>query len=810
MNHRLLTGALVLLFALQSRGAATTFHGDDLVVVGQPYSLTLPAGSACEVTWGDGAVETVTGPTASHVFATADVVTVSVRVRQPDGTWAPGRVDPVARIAADRPVFFAPGALKAGSALAKVLPAPADSFSVACRVKLHAGESDVPFFTSASPSRGACRFGVRAGALFFEVDGGGSCGVPIADRLSGEAWHHVAVTYDRAPLFPRSNRVRFFVDGEAVGDGVLPVDDAGPVVCGAAVAGPPPFRGEIEALAVFDRLLFPLAVRDQARTLAGETSLAVTVAYPGSGPVTVELPAIASSADVVLDPDPKADNGPALRRALAAATNGTRVRIAQPGRYSVRSLVEAPKWAGMLLEDKTDVEFDGNGSTLVFADKVARYLLVDRCRRIAVRNVRFDLDPAYARVGVYVKLLEVDPTNRTVKAQQVNGRDGSPDPLIPQRASYWRWRPHDPKTLRIAKSGPYFESGSYATKPVADPAAGPGVFRFTLKHDAEHKLWKELAAAMAGQNFFLLNHADFSANAVSLTRSSQVTFEQVEYHATLGMVFLADGCDHLRVVRCRIGPPPGLTAADRPLASGSDGYHFHQMHGDIVFEQNECALTDDDPVSIKDSIWPDLRPVASNQLAGCKGLKPGRPVELLRPDYTPMNFTAVVVAVTGDVATVDRLLPADLPAGSLLMDRSYHTQNWILRGNYLHDYYGRVMLYSDHGTVTGNRVHDSLYHLGNSVTYFEKAGACRNVITHGNLFERTNADAAKWGGDGPLPAFHEITYSANSFIDAGLSLHNVADGLAVRNLFLGGPEVPATNRCERIRVQRNTRNGPER
>ena len=161
------------------------------------------------------------------------------------------------------------------------------------------------------------------------------------------------------------------------------------------------------------------------------------------------------------------------------------VCAADPGKggtFAVRSLVEGNKWAAIILEGLTDVEFDGNGSTLIFSDKVARYLWVDRCKRVAVRNLTFDLDQTYARVGVYAKPLAVDPATRTVTAQLVNGRNGKPDSNIPRRASYWRW-PHDPKTLRVGRGGPHFDSGSYAERPVADPAAGPGVIRFKLKHD---------------------------------------------------------------------------------------------------------------------------------------------------------------------------------------------------------------------------------------------------------------------------------------------------------------------------------------
>ena len=117
--------------------------------------------------------------------------------------------------------------------------------------------------------------------------------------------------------------------------------------------------------------------------------------------------------------------------------------------------------------------------------------------------------------------------------------------------------------------------------------------------------------------------------------SSHVTFHRVNYHATLGMVFLAASTDHLRVVGCRIGLPRGQTAADRPLLAGADGYHFHEMTGGIIFEGNEVALTDDDPISIKDSVWPNVRKAGEDRLDGGRGIAPKSRAELTEPGLFP-------------------------------------------------------------------------------------------------------------------------------------------------------------------------------
>ena len=796
-----------LLVCLCGISSAATFSGDDLAIANEPYVLQLPADRACEISWGDGAVERADGGAVTHRFRRTGVAVVSVRVLREDGELTPATVDAVAQIAQARPCVFTNGT-PSGAIIPDVLRAPADSFSIECRVQLDNPSAETVLFASKPSSQGACRFGIRQGVPFFALKGRGECAAPAGAPLMAGRWHHLAVTYDRVPLFPHSNRVRFFIDGLPAGDAAFDAPDPGAVVCSAATVGSSRMKGRISTLAVYDTLLSPVTIREHAALLAGSTGLAVTIAYPGASDVHVDEPAIARTVDVTLDSDPLADNGPALRKAIDAAGPGTRLRMvgakgATGGVFHVRSLVAANKWAALIVEGKTDFELDGGGCTLVFSEKVARYLLIDACKRVAIRNLNFDLDPAYARVGVYAKLLDVDPATQIVKAQLVNGRNGAPDPVIPSRASWWRWRPHDPKTLRISEAGPRFNSDSYAERPVADPASGPGVIRFKLKEDAQNKLWDALKAYKAGPNFYVINNADFSANAVSLTGSSHVTFEHMNYYATLGMVFLSSGIDHLRVAHCKIGLPPGLTAADRPLSAGADGYHFHEMHGGILFEDNEIALTDDDPISIKDSVWPDVRKVGDDQLALGHPVKSGHPIELLNPDYTSSGFTATVTSVTGDVVTLDRPLPAVVATGSVLMDRSHHTTNWILRGNYLHDYYGRVMLYADHGTVMGNRIHGSFYHIGNSAAYFETAGAARNVIAHRNLFESTAADCSFWGGNRMLPAFHELTWSANSFVGKGLSLNNAADSLVARNIFEDGDGAIAINRCIRIQALHN-------
>jgi len=177
--------------------------------------------------------------------------------------------------------------------------------------------------------------------------------------------------------------------------------------------------------------------------------------------------------------------------------------------------------------------------------------------------------------------------------------------------------------------------------------------------------------------------------------------------------------------------------------------------------------------------------------------------QLLNPDYSYTGYTATVIEQKGNILTLDKPLPTDVKDNSLLMNRTHHTKNWILRNNYLHDYYGRVMLYTDYGTVTDNRIHNSYYHLGNSTAYFETAGASRNVITHRNLFDGTYADSSNWGGNQSIVSFHDITYSGNSFMGKGLNLNNAQNSLVVGNWFSGKDSAISVKSCVDTKVQGN-------
>lgn len=806
---------LVLAILGRNADAASrpAFSSPEIVNVSEPFTLRLISNGAAIKTWlvqwGDGSQSRQNQGDAadialSHTYGAAGAYRISVSVLHPDGTQESAARDYPLAIMADKPVDYVRYWGKGPSAQAPALPwsgasagpapvvtKPADRFSAEfwlCPADFD-GRQDI---LSSRTAQGV-RIYLEGRSLCVQLPKGDIFTQPLPLGLSAGAWHHIAVCYDRAALFPYENTMRFYVDGILAGEQHLDVYDTGSVtlpdaILGTGSNGLPSLKGAISDLALYDVALPPDRILRHAAILTHpgvETVTAVPVAVKF---FTVDAPRITRTVNVPLDPTPGVDNGPALRAAIGAATAGTRLQIIDKATgkpdaasYYFNSLDKGNDWSAIRIIGKDDLEVDGGGATLVFGVN-CRQFLVKNCRRVAFRNFSFDLDQKKYRVAVYARILSLDPSTGDARFQFVNGRDLSPDRTVPKDISMWRWRGHDPRTLRIGH-GPFFNTGAaFEKRPVRD-AGDPSILTGTVRHSYIGMLEKY----REGPNFFLINNSRFQNTPVGIWNCEQVTFDRVNFYASLGMVFLSSELDHLSVTNCKIGLPPGLTAADRPLAAGADGYHFHEMRGCLLFENNEIALTDDDPISIKAGVWRDIKPAGPASVV-LHDAHPGDEFVFYRWDFSPLDFEATVLKMEGGIARLDRNLPANPPASFIAQDAKHPTANWIIKDSYLHDYYGRLLLCAPHGLITGNEIHDSYVHLGANDAPFDSAGIASQVCAVNNLFVNTDVDTGIWGASSTYPVFRDVAIVNNSFIGRGLSLGNAGAPLVCGNYFENHPE----------------------
>jgi len=804
---------------------AAVFYCDDMAWTGKPFALSLPGAQSGVKSWkislddesvpakGDDTSVSLTCPKSGlyHLSVTAELESGKVEPvpvdyarlvleNHPESYFRFGDSPAIQDSTMDPSPALDPVVLPWGGhaarfdnqnsaiSLSHVLPEPTDQFSVEFWLQPKDLKTRQEILSPASLN-GRDIF-IANGSLHFQVYGGHEYSAPFPATLQTGAWHHFALTYDRCQLFPYQNTARFYMDGILAGEYRLDVRDTGPVILPSAYVGSTwqgqnRLQGAIAELAVYDRLIRPDYVFAQSQRFAYPSDRLITVVPVVVQPFTVDAPRITQDMDIYLDPAAEADNGPTLNHAINEAQPGTRLKIINQatgkpgGTFNFSSIAPGGRWTAIQVMGKEDLEIDGGGALFNFKTD-ATQITVLKCTRVALRNFSVDLDQSKFRVGVYARILKLNEATGDVSFQFVRGCDLAPDRDVPDTISMWRWRPQDPKTFRLCP-GPYFKTGEvFTAKPVRDPS-DRSIMTTTLK-PGQGKLLEQLAAFQKGTNLFLINNARFENKVVSLYNCEHIIFDRINFYACLGMVFLSSDLNHLQVSHCKIGLPPGVTVADRPLAAGADGYHFHETQGCILFEDNEIALTDDDPISIKDGVWRDVSAVSTNSLKTGKGFKTGDQIVIYGYDFSPLGGGTVVSSSDG-IVTLDQPLPADLPAKFLAMNLAQHTYNWIIRNCYFHDYYGRLMLYTPHGIAEGNTIMGSYFHLGASCANFDSSGISSNVVVRNNLFIDTFADTGIWGSESQLPVFKNIVLANNSFIGRELRLNNTGDAWVVNNYF---------------------------
>jgi len=119
-----------------------------------------------------------------------------------------------------------------------------------------------------------------------------------------------------------------------------------------------------------------------------------------------------------------------MRKIVAEAAAGAPARVVfAPGAtYRINPADEAFQLKGV-----SDLELDGNGSTLVFTNPSAGVLFLDHCRRVTVRNFVVDFDPVPFSVGT---VRSVDLRNRSFT---LDADPGMPEFDAPHMLRNWRF-----------------------------------------------------------------------------------------------------------------------------------------------------------------------------------------------------------------------------------------------------------------------------------------------------------------------------------------------------------------------------------
>ena len=173
---------------------------------------------------------------------------------------------------------------------------------------------------------------------------------------------------------------------------------------------------------------------------------------------------------------------------------------------------------------------------------------------------------------------------------------------------------------------------------------------------------------------YRLAHYYPGKSGLYLEGNRHLTVERETVYSCRGMAHVIDGAEHHTAFRqVRVGPPPGER---RPISATADAMHVANSLGWVTIEDFSVTLNQDDFSNIHDCtvcgrrIGPRTVEITHQRGNLYFRGRAGDPVEFRNPDFSPFGFTATIVRTDGDVLTLDRDVPADLPEGAVFFNRA--------------------------------------------------------------------------------------------------------------------------------------------
>lgn len=299
--------------AFAAGAAQPAFSAPESVEVAAPFPLHLASNGAdikaWIVDWGDGTKTRESSADAAHAYEKAGIYRVSVTAAHQDGTEQPAIRDYASAILEDKPAatIRLDGQVRHEDSPGAVPAKGIDRFTVEFWLNPGTLEGRQDIVAPHGGAKGAKVY-LAGRTLCFELPGGARFlqSLPLAFKAGDR--HYIAITYDRVPLFPFQNTVRFYFDGLLGATQSLDVYDTGPVILPSAATS------DASDLAFYDRVLPPHRILEHAGLSTNPGTETVTAVPATVKPFTVDAPRITRTVAVPLDATPGVDNGPRASR----------------------------------------------------------------------------------------------------------------------------------------------------------------------------------------------------------------------------------------------------------------------------------------------------------------------------------------------------------------------------------------------------------------------------------------------------------------------------------------------------------------
>jgi hypothetical protein len=392
--------------------------------------------------------------------------------------------------------------------------------------------------------------------------------------------------------------------------------------------------------------------------------------------------------------DGQADDGPALRRALAAAAKAQTTLQLDAGRY--RLLPESGHQFCLELDQATGVTIAGAaGTELVVADPAAGCFRAQGSTGVIVESVTIDYDPppfTQGRIGA------VDAAAGTIDLLIDEAFPQLDQPWFAQAAARWGMA-FDAQERRLKADAPDFfsidgwekqPSGAWRVRLAGGPAR--------LSHLAAGDRFVQLARAVGGGAVALWHCVDCVVESVTVRASNSVA---------VGLL----ACSRTRVDALRVAFAAGTK---RLLTTDADGVHCQQNRLGPVIERCLFEGMADDAINIytvPDVVHAVRSPVEVEVDQRCP-IEAGDLLQVLDPGSGRVlgETAALAVAPAGKRLAVTFARPVhgitvdeDPKRSAAVYDCSASGEGYVIRGNTMRDHRRHgTLLRAGRGVVVDN------------------------------------------------------------------------------------------------------------
>ena len=488
-----------------------------------------------------------------------------------------------------------------------------------------------------------------------------------------------------------------------------------------------------------------------------------------------------------------------FRKAIAACKEqpGTVLEIPK----GVYHLYNAPNQIHLPLHGIEDLTVEGNGSELIFHTPVAYFDILDSVR-IHLKDLVLDWaweDAPLSSVGVVQAVAEdgryldvVFPSLTSVPEDLEIRIVGPFDPhrYTPGCPGGIEFRPYFDDHIHLSGDAKSDEEMQHLVRELSNillpemEKLADNVLRIYTKRP-------EWAAAhfKAGQ-CYNFRHFEYDGVAVRTARSSHITLERLTLYGCPGHGFLSSGgVHHLHFDHCRIQPRPGTA---RSVSVSVDCLHVGNSQGQFIIEDCDFSGAGDDCINLHDNSsmgidrLDDHTLLARRVAESALQFEAGGKIELRNPDLSPTGYTSLIRSVTYKpedrtcILDLEEPLPADLDSESVIFNRSFHTDYYIIRNcRFTNNRARGALLQGSHGLVENNlfeNIQGAAIQIetGCESRWSEGQGVT-DLLIRGNVIRHCDLNAWQMaviymgvylpGGRTEYPVFTDIEICNNTIVD---------------------------------------------